>query len=158
MIAGANQGRACMSAVAWRIGSPGEADAGRGLRERFRRTRARTEALAAPLSAEDQAAQSMPDASPTKWHLAHTSWFFETFILGPAGRPPFDPAFGYLFNSYYEALGKRQPRPQRGLLTRPSSQEVLAYRKHVDNEVERQFACGLSAEAEALLELGIAHE
>src|ERR1700710_524285 len=93
--------------------------------------------LAAPLSAEDQQVQSMPDASPTKWHLAHTTWFFETFVLKPHARgyAPLDDAFHYLFNSYYEAEGPRQPRSQRGLITRPSRDEVLAYRRHVDAAV-----------------------
>ena len=104
------------------------------LRDRFRDVRATSLALAAPLSAEDQCIQSMPDASPTKWHLAHTTWFFETVLLQPhaTGYLPFDKRFHYLFNSYYEALGPRHPRPQRGLLTRPSVDEVHAYRKHVD--------------------------
>ena len=99
-------------------------------------------ALASPLSAEDQLAQSMPDASPVKWHLAHTTWFFETFVLAPhlAGYQPFDPRFGYLFNSYYEAMGERHPRPARGLLTRPSAAEVLRYRAHVDQAVGRLLA------------------
>src|SRR5438067_4941214 len=94
------------------------------LTDRFAESRALTEALAAPLSAEDQTAQSMPDASPTKWHRAHTSWFFEEFILST--RPEyavFDPTYRYLFNSYYEAVGARQPRPQRGLITRPGVRE-----------------------------------
>src|SRR5439155_2563883 len=101
----------------------------------FRRVRAATEALAAPLSAEDQQVQSMPDVSPTKWHLAHTSWFFETFLLGPflAGYQPFHELYGFLFNSYYEAVGPRWSRPERGLLSRPSLDEVLAYRRHVDD-------------------------
>ena len=92
-----------------------------------------SEALAANLSPEDQAIQSMPDASPTKWHLAHTSWFFETFILAPLdpGYRAFDPAFAYLFNSYYEAAGPRHPRPRRGLLSRPTVDAVGAYRDHV---------------------------
>ena len=90
--------------------------------------RARTESLCASLETEDFVAQSMPDASPAKWHLAHVSWFFETFLLAPrlAGYRVFDPRFGYLFNSYYEAVGPRQPRPDRGLITRPSLADVVA--------------------------------
>ncbi len=119
--------------------------------------------LAEPLSAEDQCVQSMPDASPTKWHLAHTTWFFETVILTPHSEHyrPFDTRFGYLFNSYYEALGPRHARPQRGLLTRPSLEEVQAYRAHVDGAL-----LGLLDEAdealrstiEPLLTLGLHHE
>ena len=104
-------------------------------RDRFEAIRHDTESLAANLTPEDQAIQSMPDVSPTKWHLAHTSWFFETFILGPLdpGYRVFDPAFAYLFNSYNEAVGPRHPRPERGLLTRPTVDAVLAYRDHVTN-------------------------
>src|SRR3954469_19109658 len=94
---------------------------------RYNAVRARTEALIAGLDAEDMVVQSMPDASPAKWHLAHTTWFFETFVLSdPAfgGHRPFHPKYGYLFNSYYEAVGDRHPRPKRGLLTRPSAEEV----------------------------------
>ncbi len=128
--------------------------------ERYRAVRRRTEALAAPLSAEDQAAQSMPDASPTKWHRAHTTWFFETFLLTPylAGYRVFDPRFGYLFNSYYEALGPRQPRPARGLLTRPSATEVTAYRDHVDAAMARLLQGAPSPCVRERLELGLAHE
>ena len=95
----------------------------------YSRIREATLALTAPLSAEDCAIQSMPDASPAKWHLAHTTWFFETFVLEPhvQGYRAFDPAFGYLFNSYYNAIGERHPRPERGMLSRPSLDEVLAY-------------------------------
>jgi ergothioneine biosynthesis protein EgtB len=102
-------------------------------RDRFEAVRRDSEALAANLSPEDQVIQSMPDVSPTKWHLAHTSWFFETFILGPhdPAYRPFDPAFAYLFNSYYEAVGPRHPRPERGLLSRPTVDAVAAYRDHV---------------------------
>jgi len=103
----------------------------------YEAVRAHSEALAAPLSAEDSCVQSMPDASPVKWHLAHTSWFFETVILSKRpGYKPFDPRFAFLFNSYYEALGPRHPRPRRGLLTRPSLEEVYAYRAHVDAAME----------------------
>ena len=102
---------------------------------RFVDVRTCTEQLAEPLSAEDQTVQSMPDASPTKWHLAHTTWFFETFVLRPQapGYRAFDPAYEYLFNSYYEAVGPRHPRPQRGMLTRPGLAEVMAYRRHVSD-------------------------
>jgi dimethylhistidine N-methyltransferase len=129
------------------------------LLERFRAVRAATEALAAPLSPEDAQVQSMPDASPVKWHLAHTTWFWETFLLTPslAGYKAFDPAFGYLFNSYYEAVGPRQPRPERGLLTRPSLEQILAYRQHVDRGIEALLGSS-DAEIEPLVLLGLAHE
>src|SRR5580704_9334131 len=132
-------------------------------RERFAAIRRESEVLASRLTPEDQSIQSMPDVSPTKWHLAHTTWFFETFILGrfdPAYRV-FDPAFHYLFNSYYEAEGPRHPRPQRGLLSRPSCADVAAYRDHVDRAMAKPID-GLSTEAwnEAapLIELGLHHE
>ena len=107
--------------------------------EHFLSVRNVTEHLAAPLSAEDQTVQSMPDASPTKWHLAHTTWFFETFLLRPYARDyrVFDPAYEYLFNSYYEAVGPRHPRPQRGMITRPGVEEILAYRRHVSDAMAR---------------------
>ena len=114
--------------------------------------------LAAPLSAEDCAVQSMPDASPVKWHLAHTSWFFETVLLARrAGYKPFDPAFAFLFNSYYESAGPRHPRPRRGMLTRPSLDRVLAYRDHVDVAMA-QLLADASDEELALVELGLNHE
>jgi len=128
------------------------------LADRFRTIRNRSIALAAPLSDEDQLVQSMPDASPIKWHLAHTTWFFETFILSRSDAyAPFDPHFRYLFNSYYEAVGDRHPRPQRGLLTRPSAEDVRAYRRHVD----AAMADVLRADPEdirPLVELGLHHE
>ncbi len=127
---------------------------------RFRAIRSLTEALAAPLSPEDQTVQSMPDVSPTKWHRGHTTWFFETFVL-PVDRPdyhPYHPWFGYLFNSYYEAVGARHPRPQRGLISRPGVGEVADYRQHVDKAVEELFATGPSERALSLLELGNHHE
>jgi ergothioneine biosynthesis protein EgtB len=125
----------------------------------FRAVRAATEALAAPLSAEDQQVQSMPVASPTKWHLAHTTWFFETFILCPAaGYRPFDPNYHYLFNSYYEALGARHPRPDRGLLTRPSLDDIRRYRQHVDAAVDAVLARGPDEAVLRLIELGCHHE
>jgi dimethylhistidine N-methyltransferase len=112
------------------------------------------------LAAEDLAAQSMPDASPLKWHLAHTSWFFETFVLLPylADYRPFDAAFAYLFNSYYEAVGARHPRPERGLLTRPDLSQVLAYRRHVDQHMARLLRTPPGADVAARIELGLAHE
>ena len=131
------------------------------LAERFAKIRATTRALAAPLSAEDCAIQSMADASPVKWHLAHTTWFFETFVLERElpGRPPFHPAFRMLFNSYYNAIGERHPRPQRGLLSRPALDEVLAYRAQVDEEVLALLHDGSPApETLSLIELGLNHE
>lgn len=126
---------------------------------RYRAARTATLALAKPLSAEDCAIQSMPDASPVKWHLAHTTWFFETFVLAPQGARPFDPAYRTLFNSYYHAVGDRHPRPERGLLSRPSLDEVLAYRAHVDDAMARLLDAGtLDGGALGLVELGIHHE
>jgi ergothioneine biosynthesis protein EgtB len=134
------------------------------LQAKFRSVRQHSMALAAPLSAEDQCVQSMPDASPTKWHLAHTTWFFETVLLQPhlPGYQPFDVRWHFLFNSYYEALGPRHPRPQRGLLTRPSVQEVQAYRAHVDAAVQ-QLLSTLDDDArwrviEPIVTLGLNHE
>lgn len=137
-----------------------ERPASGALRDRYRQVRRASETLAEPLSEEDRQAQSMPDASPVKWHLAHTTWFFETFVLGPhlAGYAGFDPSFGYLFNSYYEAMGERHPRPARGMLTRPSSAEVLRYRAHVDAAMEGLLRGPLSAELSDLIVLGLAHE
>ena len=129
-----------------------------GLAARYRQVRDATRRLVEPLSAEDMVAQSMPDASPAKWHLAHTAWFFETFILAPAGYAPYDRAFRYLFNSYYEALGDRQPRSARGLMTRPGVAEVLAYRDHVDGRMNAMLAGPIGPDVASLLELGLAHE
>ncbi len=128
--------------------------------ERYREVRDSTLGLCAPLSPEDMQAQSMPDASPAKWHLAHTTWFFETFLLAARepGFRPFHPRFGYLFNSYYEAVGPRHERPKRGLLTRPSVEEIRAYRAAVDARVEALLRRGLDSEGEAVLELGLHHE
>ena len=97
------------------------------LLQRFHDIRATTAALVEPLSPEDCAPQSMPDASPTKWHLAHTSWFFETFVLAPnvAGYRPFHPQFRVLFNSYYNAVGDKHPRPERGLISRQPELEFV---------------------------------
>jgi ergothioneine biosynthesis protein EgtB len=125
--------------------------------EQFRATRALTEALAAPLSDADATIQSMEDASPAKWHLAHTTWFWETFLLRdhlPNYRR-LDERWPFLFNSYYEAEGERVTRDTRGLLSRPSLDEVLAYRAHVTQAMEPLLD---SAECAPLIELGIAHE
>ena len=129
------------------------------LADRYARTRALSEALAAPLSDADASAQSMPDASPVKWHLAHTSWFFEYFVLLPhlSGHVPFDERFGFLFNSYYETLGPRHPRAERGLLTRPALATVLHWRHHVD-AILLAALDRLPPAAHALIALGIAHE
>jgi ergothioneine biosynthesis protein EgtB len=132
------------------------------LAERFAEVRAFTEGLCETLDAEDMVVQSMPDASPVKWHLAHTTWFFETFLLAPRvpGFQPHDPRWGPLFNSYYVAAGPRHPRPERGLLTRPSVTEVLDWRREVDRHVEDFLAspAGWDGDARAVAELGIHHE
>lgn len=135
-----------------------EAGGGAALRARYEIIRAHTENLAAALSAEDQTVQSMPDASPAKWHRAHTTWFFEEFVLDPhlPGYTRFDSAFGYLFNSYYEAVGPRHPRPARGLLTRPPAERVTSYRRSTDHAMARLIAAGLAPAA--LIELGLQHE
>lgn len=134
------------------------------LHDRLRASRQQSLDLAAPLSDEDQTVQAMEDASPTKWHLAHTTWFYEAFLLR-AHLPdyqPFSDDFDYCFNSYYEAKGDRHPRPHRGLLTRPSASEVRDYRAHVDANLDRLFTQGLTRDASdavgALIELGINHE
>ncbi len=129
------------------------------LHEHYRRVRRHSDDLAAPLSEEDQVVQSMADVSPTKWHRAHTTWFFETFLLTPNVEryAPFDPAFAYLFNSYYEAVGPRHPRPQRGLLSRPSVAEIGRYRAHVDDAMHG-FIDDCDADAAALVVLGLHHE
>ena len=119
----------------------------------YREVRRATEALCAGLAVEDYVAQSMPDCSPLKWHLAHTTWFFETFVL--AARPgykPFDPRYAFLFNSYYDAVGARWDRPTRGLLTRPTVDEVMQYRAHVDARMAEV------AEPADVIELGLHHE
>jgi ergothioneine biosynthesis protein EgtB len=129
------------------------------LSKRFHNVRAVTEMLAAGLTGEDQCVQSMPDASPAKWHRAHVTWFFEQFVLVP--HVPtyriFDPAFGFLFNSYYEAVGPRHPRPSRGLLTRPPASQVTQYRRHVDAALEAAIPY-LSGEIRSTIELGLQHE
>jgi ergothioneine biosynthesis protein EgtB len=126
----------------------------------YRDVRATSLDLAGPLSDADATVQSMPDASPAKWHLAHTSWFFEKMVLEPSSPAyrPFDPAFDFLFNSYYEALGERQPRPLRGLITRPTLEDVLAYRAHVDAAMWDFFLCPPAPAMVATIELGCHHE
>lgn len=130
------------------------------LATRLSAVRRLTEELAAPLSPEDQCIQSMPDASPVKWHLAHTTWFFETLLLIPyaSGYEPYDRRFHYLFNSYYESLGDRHPRPQRGMITRPSCEDILRYRKHADAAMLRLLDHSITGEMEKLFELGLQHE
>jgi ergothioneine biosynthesis protein EgtB len=131
--------------------------------EAFRRVRGETERRAAPLSPEDQVIQSMPDASPTKWHRAHTTWFFETFLVLPnvPGYKVFDERFAFLFNSYYVAAGPRHARPKRGLVTRPNAAEVADYRAHVDAAVETLISEASAAawpEIARILEIGLNHE
>ncbi|WP_036165934.1 ergothioneine biosynthesis protein EgtB [Massilia sp. 9096] len=133
----------------------------RSIAAMFEQVRQRSLHLAEPLSPEDCCAQSMPDASPVKWHLAHTTWFFETFILEAreAAFKPFHPAFRILFNSYYNGVGDKHPRPRRGLLTRPALSEVLAYRHDVDRRMGALLAARPDdAELAALVELGLQHE
>ncbi|MBB6122378.1 ergothioneine biosynthesis protein EgtB [Sphingobium subterraneum] len=127
--------------------------------DRYRAVRRATEALVAPLSPEDCQVQSMPDVSPAKWHLAHTSWFFETFLLRPhlPGYALFDPDFERLFNSYYNGIGTPYPRAERGLLTRPPLSAVKEYRKHVDRSMA-QFLLGGDEKYSEIIELGLQHE
>ncbi|MEP6965811.1 MAG: ergothioneine biosynthesis protein EgtB [Polaromonas sp.] len=127
----------------------------------YKAVRQRSAALAAPLTPEDSCVQSMPDTSPAKWHLAHTTWFFETFVLEPreVGFKPFNSAFRMLFNSYYNAVGNKHPRPQRGLLTRPGLSEVLSYRKNVDERIQALLLSGPDdPELHEILVLGLHHE
>lgn len=130
------------------------------LRQRLSGCRGRTLELIDGLSDADVTVQSMDDASPSKWHLAHTSWFFEEFVLGPflAGYRPADGRFRYLFNSYYEAVGARHPRPRRGLLTRPTIGEVIAYRRRVDDALLALLDRPLPEAALDTIELGVQHE
>lgn len=131
------------------------------LASRLFETRALSVQLAAPLTPEDMVVQAMDDASPTKWHLAHVTWFFETFLLKPylPGYRVFDETFNYCFNSYYESQGARHPRPKRGLLTRPSIERVFAYRAHVDDGLKALMSRTEDADAVSrLIEIGINHE
>ena len=149
-------------------------DRASALLRQFEVVRATTLQLTVGLSGEDQCVQSMPDASPTKWHLAHTTWFFETVVLLPnlPDYVAFDAHYAYLFNSYYEVLGPRHPRPQRGLLSRPSLQEIHAYRRHVELAMVSALRAWASEAASSraidardhlqpildLVELGLHHE
>lgn len=137
------------------------ADSREDLWEQYCKVRSATEALTTPLSAEDQQVQSMPDASPSKWHLGHTTWFFDTVILATYDTSVGSPSWHYCFNSYYESAGARQPRPQRGLLTRPSLNEVLQYRKAVDDSLKALlFKVGPEhwPQLATQVELGLQHE
>src|ERR1041385_5038458 len=136
---------------------------GAPLADDFRRVRAFTEKLCEPLEVEDYVVQPMPDCSPTKWHLAHVSWFFETFVLSPhvGGYASLHPQYTYLFNSYYNAIGERHCRPKRGLISRPTVKETYAYRAYVDEHMHDL----LETADEALLQriapivtLGLHHE
>ena len=127
---------------------------------KYNSVRARSLQIAQPLSAEDCAVQSMPDASPTRWHLAHTTWFFETFLLREsAGYQPYDPSYEYLFNSYFNQVGNQFPRERRGLITRPGLSETLHYREHVDRAVENLLNNDqLSSDQLNILTIGLNHE
>ncbi len=135
-------------------------EATRQLVQRFHAVREQSRALAAPLSAEDAMLQSMPDASPAKWHLAHPTWFFEQFVLAADSQYlPFDERYAYLFNSYYEGVGPRHARPQRGLLSRPTLADVLAYREIIDERMDALIRQGDPDSATiARIELGLEHE
>lgn len=130
------------------------------LAKRFRDARFMSERIAKPLSAEDCAIQSMPDVSPIRWHLAHTTWFFETFILKSSeDYQPFDSSFEYLFNSYYNSVGSQFPRDKRGLISRPGLSRTLEYRQHVDQAIiDRLHSNSIPHETLAVIELGINHE
>lgn len=138
-------------------------DRGRGLTERYRDVRSFTEALTEPLTTEDMVVQSRENVSPTKWHLAHVSWFFETFLLEPflPGYEPVDETYAYRFNSYYVQAGERHRRDRRGCISRPTVVEVLRYREHVDRAMARLLEEGGDVEPEEIerrTELGIHHE
>ena len=145
---------------------PGESRLDSGLAvatDRYGSVRAYSEALSVSLDPEDCVAQSMPDTSPTKWHLAHTTWFFETFVLKEhvPDYTPFHPAFGYLFNSYYNGAGERHARPERGVLSRPTLSEILAYRAHVDAHMLaliRRSRPGANIDMQRVIEIGLHHE
>ncbi|HET6805556.1 MAG TPA: ergothioneine biosynthesis protein EgtB [Frateuria sp.] len=133
--------------------------AGDTLAQRYRRVRQQSLQLCAGLTAEDMMVQSMPDASPAKWHLAHTTWFFEQFVLGRDRHyRPRDPAWHYLFNSYYQSIGPMHARPQRGLLSRPTLDEVMGYRRHVDEAMHGLLLREDEGALAMVVELGLQHE
>ncbi len=136
------------------------ASSGCALTERYSAIRRVSEKLCEPLATEDHVIQTMEDISPPKWHLAHTSWFFESFLLRPSlrGYREYHPRYSYLFNSYYEAVGARHPRPERGMLSRPTVAEVLDYRRHVDAGMARLLEQEEAPELAPLVELGLNHE
>lgn len=141
--------------------SPVQSVACLSLSQRYFQVRQLSEQICQPLQTEDYVIQSMADVSPPKWHLAHTTWFFETFLLVPhlANYQVFHPQYGYLFNSYYEAVGQRHPRPQRGLLSRPTVEEVYQYRTYVDTAMALLLSQpSHTPEVTALIELGLHHE
>jgi ergothioneine biosynthesis protein EgtB len=151
------------SSLASSTGTRPQPTAMKDLAARYDAVRAFSGKLCAPLEIEDYVVQSMPDVSPTRWHLAHTTWFFETFVLSAADGEykPFHPAFAELFNSYYNAVGPQFPRSRRGLLTRPTVKEVFAYRAHVDEHVRRLLDDAQrrkAADVDGLIELGLHHE
>lgn len=142
---------------------PNDLNARNPLAARYRTVRRRTEQICEPLEPEDYVLQSMPDCSPPKWHLAHTSWFFETFVLATAAADfrPFHPQYCFLFNSYYDAVGARWPRPSRGLLSRPTIDEVRAYRRAVDEQIAAVMDTtdeGSWTRVAPIIELGLNHE
>ena len=126
--------------------------------DRCRAVRARTLALCEPLAPDDHGVQTIPEVSPPRWHLGHTTWYFETFLLGPAGVPPHEPRWGPLFNSYYQGVGSPFPRPRRHTLSRPTLEQVRAWRRVVDARLEELLRGQLSAEQLFRLELGLQHE
>ncbi|MDG2185234.1 MAG: DinB family protein, partial [Mariniblastus sp.] len=130
------------------------------LADRYQRVRQFTDQITEPLSAEDCLVQSMPDVSPTRWHMAHTTWFFETFILAKqGGQDVFDPTFNYLFNSYYNTIGKQFPRPQRGLISRPGLDRIKDYRQVVDQRMlELLSGPDLSQDVADAVLIGLNHE
>lgn len=141
--------------------STGNEMSGEELLDLYVQTREQTEKLSAPLGPEDMSISSMPDVSPTKWHLAHTTWFWETFVLAPLhdGYVPVNPQYSFLFNSYYVQAGERHCRAQRGLLSRPTVEDVMHYRWFVDNEMEWLLLQGeVGEELSKLIFLGVAHE